>query len=240
MEQSLSFENILLLFKETDRRFQETERLIKKNSIETERLIKESSLETDKRFQETERLIKENSLETERLIKESSLETERLIKESSLETDKKFRETDKKIKSLNNLFTGQWGKLMESLVEGDLVELLQARGISVNQTSQRIKKVYNNRDFEIDIQAKNGIEVVFVEVKTTLIPEHIEKFVKKLEMVKTVFPEYVNNKVYGAMAFLRSESDAHLRADRKGLFVIRATGKSASIINRNDFKPTAF
>ena len=132
------------------------------------------------------------------------------------------------------------GKLMESLVEGDLVELLQARGISVNQTSQRIKKIYNNQDFEIDIQAKNGIEVVFVEVKTTLTPEHVEKYIQKLGMIKTVFPEYAQNKVYGAVAFLRSESDAHLRAERKGLFVIRATGKSASILNQIDFKPTVF
>ena len=132
------------------------------------------------------------------------------------------------------------GKLMESLVEGDLVELLQARGISVNQTSQRLKKVYNNQDFEIDIVAKNGIETVFVEVKTTLVPEDVEHFVKKLEIIKIVFPEYAQNTVYGAVAFLRSESDAHLRAERKGLFVIRATGKSASILNQIDFIPAVF
>lgn len=42
------------------------------------------------------------------------------------------------------------------------------------------------------------------------------------------------------MAFLRSESEAHLRAERKGLFVIRATGKSASIINGVDFRPVVF
>ncbi|MCB1190943.1 MAG: YraN family protein [Leptospiraceae bacterium] len=72
---------------------------------------------------------------------------------------------------------------LESLVEGDLVALLQARGISVNQTSQRLKKVYNNQDFEIDIVAKNGLETVFVEVKTTMVPEHVEHFVKKLEII---------------------------------------------------------
>ena len=31
---------------------------------------------------------------------------------------------------LEELFNGQWGKLMESLVEGDLVGLLQQRGPS--------------------------------------------------------------------------------------------------------------
>jgi len=33
------------------------------------------------------------------------------------DTDKKMQDTDKKIKELANLFTTQWGKLIESLVE---------------------------------------------------------------------------------------------------------------------------
>ena len=40
-----------------------------------------------------------------------------------------MKETDRKIKKLNDLFTGQWGKLMESLVEGDLIKLLKERQI---------------------------------------------------------------------------------------------------------------
>ena len=217
MEQELSFEKIWLLFQETDRKFKET----------------------DRKFQETDKEIKEASKslrKTERLLKISSLKTDR----KSQETDRKFQETDKKIRKLDKLFTGQWGKLMESLVEGDLIELLRARGISVNQTSQRLKTRYNNQDFEIDIVAKNGIEVVFVEIKTTLTPEDVEHFFKKLQIIKSVFSEYTNNTVYGAIAFLRSESDAALRAERKGMFVIRATGKSASIINSVDFQPVVF
>ena len=68
----------------------------------------------------------------------------------------------------------------------------------------------------------------------------VKDFLNKLQIIKTVFPEYADNIVYGAIAYLRSESDAHLRAIRKGLFVIRATGKSASIINSEDFRPTHF
>ena len=36
----------------------------------------------------------------------------------------------------------------------------------------------------------------------------------------------------------REESEIH--AERQGLFVIKATGSSASIINKKDFKPKAF
>ncbi|MCB1192490.1 MAG: YraN family protein [Leptospiraceae bacterium] len=178
--------------------------------------------------------------ETSKQIQESDKKFQRQLEESDKKLQKHLKETDKKIRSLEKLFTGQWGKLMESLVEGDLIPLLNARGIFVNQTSQRLKKIFNNQDFEIDIVAKNGKEVVFVEVKTTLTPDDVKDFLNKLQIIKTVFPEYADNIVYGAIAYLRSESDAHLRAIRKGLFVIRATGKSASIINSEDFRPTHF
>ncbi len=49
--------------KETERRFQETERILKEQSLETERLLKEQSLETDRRFQETDRQIRRMSKE---------------------------------------------------------------------------------------------------------------------------------------------------------------------------------
>jgi hypothetical protein len=47
--------------KETDRRFQETERLLREQSQETERLLREQSQAAEHRFQETERLLKEQS-----------------------------------------------------------------------------------------------------------------------------------------------------------------------------------
>ena len=156
------------------------------------------------------------------------------------ETEKLFKETDKKLRSLETLFTGQWGKLMESLVEGDLIKLLKQRGLSVNQTYQRVKKMFNGQEIEFDLVAKNGTDVVIVEVKTTLRQEDVEHFLNKLAILKEAFPEYKDNKVYGAITYLRSESESHKRAMRKGLFVIRATGNSSSIINSTDFQPTAF
>ncbi|MDD3527254.1 MAG: hypothetical protein PHX39_09940, partial [Bacteroidales bacterium] len=65
--------------------------------------------ETDKKFKETDKQFKE----TDKKFKE----TDKQFKE----TDKQLKKTDKKIKELSALFTSQWGKLVESLVEGDLV-----------------------------------------------------------------------------------------------------------------------
>ncbi|OFY64602.1 MAG: hypothetical protein A3H98_07730 [Bacteroidetes bacterium RIFCSPLOWO2_02_FULL_36_8] len=200
------FQETKEMFRETDRKHQETEKMFQ---------------ETDRKFQETDR---------------KHQETEKMFQE----TDRQFKETDKKLNKLENLFTGQWGKLIESLVEGDLVNLLKKWGINVQRTFTRIKFVYDNQKGEIDILAVNGTEVVVVEVKTTLVPEDVEDFIKKLNDFKKIFTEYKDKKVLGAVAYLRTDSNAGLRVERMGLFVIRATGNSASIINQKGFSPKVF
>ena len=97
--------------------------------------------------------------ELQQLIKElvlSQKETEKLFKE----TDRKFRETDRKINKTIHLFESQWGKFVESLVNGNLIYILRSKGIDVHDTTQRRKGEHNGRQFEFDIIAKNGSEIV--------------------------------------------------------------------------------
>ena len=67
----------------------------------------------------------------------------------------KFKETNKKIKELSALFTSQWGKLIESLVQGNLINVLASWGIPVVGTSERRKGNRNGENFEFDIIAHN-------------------------------------------------------------------------------------
>lgn len=185
-------------------------------------------LETDKRFKETSRQFKE----TDRQFKE----TDRRFKE----TDRQFKETDKKIKELTYLFTSQWGKLVESLVEGDLVRLLTARNIEVQRTIQNIEGTFQGRNYEFDIIAVNGREIVIVEVKTTLRPDDVKNFIDKLNHAKIWLHEYRDKTIYGAVAYLKAQAGSAAMAVNKGLFAIRATGNSAHLINDADFEPKAF
>ncbi|PWR76172.1 hypothetical protein ACKUB1_07280 [Methanospirillum stamsii] len=153
------------------------------------------------------------------------------------ETDKKFQETDKKLNQLERLFTSQWGKLVESLVEGDIITILNQRGIEVTDTIKRRKGRRDGIDYEFDIIAINGSEIVIVEVKTTLRPEDIRNFLKKLKQAKNWMPEYAEKRIYGAVAFISEDAGTAEMADKKGLFVIRATGDSASIVNEDSFAP---
>ena len=139
------------------------------------------------------------------------------------------------------MFTGQWGKLIESLVEGDLANLLQKRGIEVQSTANNRKGKHPNGDeWELDILAINGEEVVVVEVKTTLRTGDVHDFVQQMRRIRELLPEYADKKIYGAVAYLRSEDNVILMAKRKGFFVIRATGNSASIVNEVGFSPRCF
>jgi len=126
------------------------------------------------------------------------------------------------------------------LIEGDLVNLIKQRGVNVEYTATRLKRKYNGRHVEIDIIAVNTTEIVAVEVKTTLLPDDVKNFLEELQIFKEVFPEYKKKRLYGAVAYLKVESEADVYSERKGLFVIRATGNSASITNDEKFKPKAF
>jgi Holliday junction resolvase-like predicted endonuclease len=157
--------------------------------------------------------------------------------EQMKDTDLRMKETDRRMKKLQDLFTTQWGKLIESLVEGDLVKLLNQRGIQVQRTTQNVDGKYGDVDYEFDIIAVNGDEIVIVEVKTTLRTDDVIHFLSKLEHAKTWMTEYKNHKIIGAMACLVEQSGSMKMAMKHGLLAIKATGGSASIVNRPGFEP---
>ena len=160
--------------------------------------------------------------------------------ESQERTDRQIQETRQSIRSLHDLFTTQWGKLMESLVKGDLVKLLNEKGIEVGGLSQEHSRPFNGVEYEFDIIAVNGAEIVVVEVKTTLRTNDVDHFIRKLKDFKKVFPEYQRNTIYGAVAYLKANQGSDKSAEKKGLFIIRATGSSASIANKEGFQPKSF
>ncbi|MCY3972391.1 MAG: hypothetical protein OXG74_20850 [Acidobacteria bacterium] len=171
---------------------------------------------------------------------EAITESIREIRKFQKETSEQMKETDRRLQKAEDLFTTQWGKLMESLVRGDLVRLLAGRDVGVYGLARETLKRRGGESYEVDILARNGEEIVAVEVKTTLRPEDVGRFRSKLVRFKEWWPEYRDRKVYGAMAYLQASDEVALHAERQGFFVIRATGDSASIVNAEDFEPRVF
>ena len=188
------------------------------------RQLSESQQETDRRMQETDQLLKRHAREAERRAQEA---------------DQRAKEADRRFRGLDELFNGQWGKLMEALVEGDLIELLTERGIEVEHTLTNVRH-RGERSWEFDIIAVNGTEEVVVEVKTTLKVRQVDHFVGRMQEFTDLMPRYRGSTVYGAVAYLKADESSDRHAERQGLYVIRATGSSASITNPRDFRPRAF
>ena len=163
-------------------------------------------------------------------------ETKKWMEAGFKESRERIRAADRRMKYLDELFTSQWGKLIEALVDGDLVKLLKKRNIQVDRTLTNIE----GKDYEFDIIAVNGDEVVVVEVKTTLKVKDVDYFKTKMDRFTDLCSEYKGKKIYGAVAYLKADQSSNKYAERQGFFVIRATGSSASITNPQDFKPKIF
>ena len=211
--------------------------------------------ETRKDMKETQKNIKDLSIsqkETDRQMEATFIDLsagQKELQASQKELQASQREMSKEIQRAQNLFTTQWGRLMESLVEGDLVRLLQERGVKIERTSTNEKGLMSYVDeagikqqerCEIDIVAKNGQEIVVVEVKTTLTVKDARKFLDVLKRFPRLFPEYRDKKIYGAVAYLRTQDSSDIYSEKQGLFIIKATGSSASITNQEGFKPKLF
>ena len=224
----------------TEESLQKTQKEIResqKELSESQKTTEESLQKTQKEIRESQKTTEESLQKTQKEIRESQKTTE----ESLQKTQKEIRESQKTTKNLESLFSGQWGKLMESLIEGDLIKLLRNRNILVNQVTTRRRGETNGKQWEIDLIAINGDEIVVVEVKTTLKVQDVKNFQDKILVpIKTLIPEYSNFKIYGAIAYLRADQKANLYAQKQGLFVIRATGSSASITNEKGFKPAIY
>ncbi len=193
---------------------------------QAERLADQQKI--DQIIQEHQKMIRENR----QMIKENQ--------KMSQESREMIQASEKRIKHLDYLFNSHWGALVESLVEGGLLKLLNQQGIPVNNVFCRRRGQHDGDHFEFDLIAQNGAKVVVVEVKTTLRPKDVKQFIQKMHKIKAWLPEYQDKIVYGGMAWLREHGSAATMAEKRGLFNIRAIGDSTSIINADGFIPYTF
>lgn len=160
------------------------------------------------------------------------------------ENERQQAKTDRLLRKLARQVGGQgnrWGKIVESLVEGDLCALLtEFIGIEIVDISRRVEV----RDVEIDLVAVNTDTVVVVEVKTTLEHEHIDKFIStKLSRFTELRPHYKGSRVYGVIAFVKVDNNAKEVIDyaiSQGLIVIKAMRGTNHILNPKDCPPRDF
>ena len=222
--------------KEAEQRQKEAEQR-QKEAEQRDKKFKEEMKQEEKKFKEEMKQRRKN-FEEELKKREQELKKKDELWQKNFE--KEQRETNKRLKKAESFFHSQWSRLLESLVEGDLIKVLKQQGIEVKNTYTNLQKEYGEDLYEYDIIAGNGEEVVVVEVKTTLRVKYVKEFLEDLQKFTSRQKIYKGKTIYGAVAFLRAEDSSKKYAERQGLLLIRATGDSASIVNSKNFKPKVF
>ena len=156
-------------------------------------------------------------------------------------TSQQIEKNSQQIEYLRNLYTSQWGRLLESLVEPGSVQLFNDRGINVTMVSPRVRGKKNGKQYEIDLLLANTDEVVAVEVKSTLKVDDIDHFRGKLDTFLDFFSVYQGFKIYGAVAGVQINEGVSEYAYRCGMFVL-GLGSEGLVHIRNDdkFEPKDF
>ena len=179
-------------------------------------------------------------------------EVSAIQKEAAEESKKDFAElraiqkkTELVIQKVGSRFDQRWGDLVEALVRGKLVKIFEEQNIDIKRTYTEATAEWEQPNGEVkkrefDIVVANGTEAVVVEVKSTLDARDVHYFLDNLKDFKKYFPKHEPDTIYGAMAYLKAKKGADALAEKKGLFIIRATGDSARLVNQAGFKPKAF
>ena len=174
------------------------------------------------------------------------LELEKFIRETnerSKKIDEQFKKTDDFITRLsrdNKEIRTNWGKLVEALVEPSVLRLFHERDIDVQKTYTNVKVESKRVDImEIDVMAINGDSIILIEVKTTLEVGDVKRHINhRLKNFLKYFPEYNDKKVYGAVAYIKTDGQADRFAIKNGLFALSLSGENMMVMrNEKDFKP---
>ena len=202
-----------------------------------ERYLKEQA-ERDAKWkaEQTERDTKWKAEQAER---DTKWETEKAERDARME--KISMETRKAIKEMKNVFTTEWGRLVEALCQPAAFNLFKKEGIEIDRIYEGIHKAKEDgRDvMEIDVALCDTSVAVIVEVKTRCGKRDIDYFLSQMEHCKEYYKEFADKKLLVAVAAISYDTGAVKYAHRKGLYVLELTGEDTFTLSAPN-NPKAF
>ena len=218
---------------EAEKRREEAEK--RREEAENRREAKrEAEREKERKKREEAEKKREAKREAEREKERKEREEAEKKREAEREKERKeaeriMRKSDTRIDRMVDMFTTQWGKLVEALCKPAALKLFKKSGIGVNQIYKECahgKDPISGEDrVEIDVLYENNHVMVATEVKTTCSKSDVDEFIAKMENFKTYFKVFADKTVYGAMAAIKYTQSADKYAQKKGLFVLTFSGE---------------
>nr|VFK57076.1 MAG: Protein of unknown function (DUF3782) [Candidatus Kentron sp. TC] len=204
-----TYEDILRLFAETDRKMQETDRQMK---------------ETDRKMQETDRQMKENAQQMK--------ENAQRMKENAQQMKEMDERLNRRIGALGN----RLGDFVQEMVRPAVVELFQTLGIEVHEVYPNIS-VNRNGGMEVDLFVVDDSQAIAIECKSHATIDDVKEHLDRLRKFKDFFPRYRDVELMGAIAAMVMPDNVAKYAYRQGLYVLAQNGKMVTVRNDDAFVP---
>jgi hypothetical protein len=205
--------------------------------------VRQMFLATDRKFQETDLIMKASSAEFDRIMKANSAETDRIMKESSAKFDREIQETNLILKKLSRKLGdlgNRLGEFVEYMVSPAVVRLFQSLGIEVHTVYPGIESHRNGEGIEIDLLVVNDGVLVAVECKSKLTKEHVDEHLIRMEKLKRLLPEFRQHRALGAVAAMVMTDEVKHYAHQNGLYVLYQNGEALDVSNPEGFTPSAW
>ena len=214
-------------------RMDRLERFEEVSRIEHEKRIREWDERFAKGMEEhQEKFAKEMKERDERFAKEMKERDERFdreMKEShekfSKELKENMDETNAAIRRISIEFLGATGHIVEGLASSAVEKIFKEAGLDLLHYGKNIKPMQPevNGKAEIDVLLGNDVFFVPVEVKADFTKKKVQRFVRRMEKFRELFPEYANKEIIAAVAAINYEDGADQLAHEEGLLVIRVS-----------------
>lgn len=136
-------------------------------------------------------------------------------------------DTNKAIKDMKNVFTTQWGRLVEALCKPAAFSLFKSEGIEVDRIYEGVHKIKDNGQdvMEIDVALCDTTVAVIVEVKSRCGHREIDYFLSQMEHCKEWYPDFADKELRVAVAAISYDAGTEAYAHRQGLYVLKLTGE---------------
>jgi len=208
----------------------EIQEITAQNSISIKELIL-AQKETERVLRETERVLRESSQETERVLREDTRELKLVQQETELaqqKTELALQELDKAMKRTTNQIGGignRMGEIAEMvLLPGLVQEINKYHDHKFTKISHRnrYKKLGGGNFAEIDLELRNGEEIMFVEVKSDVSTKSINTFIDRITTLRQneAVTELVGKTIFAAIAGIHFNNEARDIVGKYGMYLI--------------------
>lgn len=191
----------------------------------------ESIKENGRRIDERDELFRKEQAKWEAERKERderwAAELEKDRAEFKERMDKISEDTNKAIKDMKNVFTTQWGRLVEALSKPAALALFKKEGIEIDRVFEDVRKIKKDGQdvMEIDVALCDTTTAVIVEVKSHCDNHDINHFLSQMEHCKEWYPDFADKKLLVAVAAISYAPGTEAYAQRQGLYVLKLTGE---------------